>query len=503
MRLLRLIRLFRRQEGISLVVAVGVLGVLSLSGTTLVYYSGANERTSHYSKGNGTAYDLAEAGLNEMMSVLSKTSNNPLDKYLLPETTHSLDGGTVTWYGVLDTNRYVWNLTSIGKVKNATGPSTRDVTRKLTAEVPVTPKTTQTLDNQSWNYIMSTQVTGGECDMTLRNTVEVGSRLYVKGNLCLENSSWISGGANVSVLSEGYVKMFSSQNRIGSQAEEVAELHVDDGCKYFHNPLHDPCVEGDGRDSRYDNVWAGSISSTPQTLTPPATDWDTWYLNASPGPYYPCTAATLNAPTFDSPVAASTATKDVKLSYRNTSVPLQDLTPPASYSCKTATGELTWDAAKKLLTVRGAIYIDGSVKVENGAVNQYNGQATIYLSGSLLIKNSKLCGGAQGSNCDFNAWNPNTEMLVFVSNGSGGQTDVAVGDSIQLTSAQFQGALYATNKLQLDTSSRSDGPMVASEVVLGQSIVTDDFPIITTVPPGMPGNPAVYAQPNPPQLYSG
>jgi hypothetical protein len=39
--------------------------------------------------------------------------------------------------------------------------------------------------------------------------------------------------------------------------------------------------------------------------------------------------------------------------------------------------------------------------------------------------------------------------------------------------------------------------------VLGQSIDTDDFPMIVTVPSGMPGNPAVYAQPNPPQLYSG
>jgi len=45
--------------------------------------------------------------------------------------------------------------------------------------------------------------------------------------------------------------------------------------------------------------------------------------------------------------------------------------------------------------------------------------------------------------------------------------------------------------------------MVGSEVVLGQSVDTDDFETITSVPVGMPGNPAVYAQPNPPQLYSG
>jgi hypothetical protein len=39
--------------------------------------------------------------------------------------------------------------------------------------------------------------------------------------------------------------------------------------------------------------------------------------------------------------------------------------------------------------------------------------------------------------------------------------------------------------------------------VLGQSIQTDDFETIVTVPVGMPGNPAVYAQPNAPELYAG
>ena len=29
------------------------------------------------------------------------------------------------------------------------------------------------------------------------------------------------------------------------------------------------------------------------------------------------------------------------------------------------------------------------------------------------------------------------------------------------------------------------------------------FPLVTTVPAGMPSNPAVYAQPNPPQLFAG
>jgi hypothetical protein len=44
---------------------------------------------------------------------------------------------------------------------------------------------------------------------------------------------------------------------------------------------------------------------------------------------------------------------------------------------------------------------------------------------------------------------------------------------------------------------------VGSEIVFDNNVQNDAFPTITTVPVGMPGNPAVYAQPNPPQLYSG
>ncbi len=67
--------------------AVGILGVLSVSGTTLIYYSSANVRSAEFSKENASAYDLAEAGINEMVSVLSKPENNALKSNLLPVTT--------------------------------------------------------------------------------------------------------------------------------------------------------------------------------------------------------------------------------------------------------------------------------------------------------------------------------------------------------------------------------------------------------------------------------
>jgi hypothetical protein len=120
----------------------------------------------------------------------------------------------------------------------------------------------------------------------------------------------------------------------------------------------------------------------------------------------------------------------------------------------------------------------------------------------MLGNNTKLCGGVSGVNCDFAAWNPNTEMLTFVANGNGGQA--GVGNSILVTNnAQFQGGLFATSNLMYENNARSDGPMVAATIVFSNNVQNDSFPTITTVPAGMPGNPAVYAQPNAPKLYSG
>ena len=166
-----------------------------------------------------------------------------------------------------------------------------------------------------------------------------------------------------------------------------------------------------------------------------------------------------------------------------------------------ASGELSWNVTTKTLSVKGTIYIDDSAKVANGALNTYNGQAAIYLSGTFYL-NGMLCGGVSGGSCNFASWNPNTEMLMIVANGSGGQVPPA--DSIRLeNNSQFEGGLFGTGNVEFGNNAFSDGPVMGSEIILSNNVTTHAFPTITTVPVGMPANPAVYAQPNPPQLFAG
>ena len=71
------------------------------------------------------------------------------------------------------------------------------------------------------------------------------------------------------------------------------------------------------------------------------------------------------------------------------------------------------------------------------------------------------------------------------------------------SSARFQGSIYATNAVLLENSTQYDGPMVAGTFKLENNIATHEFPTITSVPVGWPGNPTVYAEPQPPSNYSG
>jgi hypothetical protein len=152
------------------------------------------------------------------------------------------------------------------------------------------------------------------------------------------------------------------------------------------------------------------------------------------------------------------------------------------------------------------MFIDGSVKIDNGATNSYTGQGVIYMSGTLLIKNSKLCGKLDGTNCTTSGWNPNEHLITFVVNGTGStpapDNQVPTGIGAQVVSSHVQAAIYATYNVEVGTTSLVDGPLDGGTVILGQTS-NSAFPPFTIVPAGMPGNSAVYAVAGNPEMFSG
>ena len=124
-----------------------------------------------------------------------------------------------------------------------------------------------------------------------------------------------------------------SFNQVGAAGADISEAHIGRGCRYQSQASHNPCVYGAGGTTPVrDNVWATILDATPPTVTAPTVHWDDWYLNASPGPYYPCAAPQAGEapnPTlaFDSPVGVVSDTNANKLAYKNDNQGVVNLTP--------------------------------------------------------------------------------------------------------------------------------------------------------------------------------
>jgi hypothetical protein len=568
---MKLLRSFRKQEGTALVMVVGIITVLTISGTTLMVYSSQNSKNASRSKSDESSFSLSEAALNNAMAVLSNPTNNALDPDVLPSTeatasSASYETGTAKWWGVLDRSQALWTITGLGLYNNPSNAA--PVRRTLTAKVPIIPTLNQPLNNPVWNYLYAGR-TGNTCDQSLKNNIVGASRMYVAGNLCLDpnvqlNQSSVIVGGNLDV---------SNNAAVGTPASfsTRVETYVGGSCRYATGSWS-TCSGNQDSKHIYSKLSDGStvgVNHTPPVIAPPTADFANWYENAIPGPSQSCTTSSGTPPTFDNDYPN-----------RNNSLGIFDLTPNTSYICRVgpgasttltsavnatqttitvaaatgfpttafrirvddemmnvtsgfggttwtvtrgvngstgashassqtvlwddsnASGELSWNATTKSLTVKGTIFIDGSAKISNGAVNTYNGQAALYLSGTFRATGT-LCGSVSGSACAFSTWNPDSEMLTIVANGNGG-AQVNPGDSILVdNNFSYQGGFYGTNAVEFGNNVSVDGPIVGSQIILSNNLTTNAFPTISVVPAGMPSNPAVYAQPNPPQLFAG
>jgi len=70
----RLRRLSGEEHGFALVIALAVTVVFSMTVVTVIESATSNSRSSDRSKGRISAYSLAEAGINNAASILSKSN---------------------------------------------------------------------------------------------------------------------------------------------------------------------------------------------------------------------------------------------------------------------------------------------------------------------------------------------------------------------------------------------------------------------------------------------
>lgn len=509
-----MLRRLRDEDGIALVMALMTMTVLTIVATTTIYYTTSNQHSTSYSKASDAAYRLAESGINNAMATLGYSQTNALNSGALPGTEASANSqtyatGTAKWWGTLNSSTKIWTIYGEGLVASPVGAGSA-VTRTLNATMQVTYSYNQPVNAQAWNYVYLTNVGGANvCDATLGNNVHLDAPLYMDGNLCFSNNSTIeedlaSPPVHISVIIKGKVA-FANNSSLGMSATNTVDtVYIGAGCGTSLASVHNPCkpYPASGYDPLY--VGAGGYHNTGiPSVSPPTVNWvtDGWYANSSPGPAHPCTTVSGTPPSFDGGSAPNDTQQNLTAPYANGSLPsTANLTPASSYTCRTSAGELSWDATNHIMTVKGVIYIDGNVSIGDGSIDDYNGQATLYASGYITV-NGTMCGKRNAGNtaCDFANWNPNTEMWILAAHGDNGS-----GYSVVFpNNATWEGGVYATNTIDLSNNGVIEGPIIGGSAVFSNNVVLKPFPVITNVPVGAPGNPNIYAQPNPPGGYSG
>ena len=406
------------ERGQSLVLALLVLTVLAIALGSVIFFTSSNQRNSAYEKAAQVSRSLAEAGVNNGISVLTNaattSSADLVSSTLLSTQTSTYPGGSVQWWGTFDGSEQTtscppppngnivyacvgtWTLHGTSTVVNPTGGAA--IHRTVTAKMQVYRQQTSN-PADVWNWVFSPYSSGTTaCDTTFGNSLTVNVRVWVGGNLCAPNnmvfqkSLYVGGYLNLGSPATVGTKSTPIGDPVASPGEEV---YIAGGCQYSSKPFFNPCVK-DGTvvsgKAASTNVFTNTLFTQNGTPVPPynplpATDqifpnvappplcWGQgdcppssstpiaggWYSVASPGPLHPCTTSSTTPAGNPLPVFDNDSTFSNGASGAGSVPGVFNLTPDAySYTCKTAGGELSWNTTTRTLTVQGVIFIDGS-----------------------------------------------------------------------------------------------------------------------------------------------
>jgi uncharacterized protein (UPF0333 family) len=527
------------ERGQSLVLALLVLTVLAIVLGSVIFFTSSNQRNSAYEKAAGVSRSLAEAGVNNGISVLTSAaqanSANLISSTLLSTQTSTYPGGSVQWWGTLDGSEQssscppptvgntvyacvgTWTLHGTSTVVNPTGGAA--IHRTVTAKMQVyRAQTSNPAD--VWNWVFSPKASGtNACDTSFGNSLTLNVRVWVGGNLCAINTVKFQKSLYVG----GYLNLGNPQATVGTNSTPIAlpeEVYVGGGCQYSNKPFFNPCVKDGtivGGKAAQTNVFTNTLytqNGAPvppynplpasdlifPNVAPPPLCWGQgdcppnssspiaggWYSVASPGPLHPCdTSSTTPAgnalPQFDSPGNTT---------FDNSVPGVFNLTPDAySYTCKTTGGELSWDRTTRTLTVQGVIFIDGS--------------ATAYTSGNSPVTYKGWGnGGACTSigSCEAVLFLSGTfliqgENLCAVVNAAGNGCDQSAWDpnkKLLIVATHNQGGqLSANDGIEINTNqSTFQGGLYAKYAIAIQSGGTVQGPLVSgtqTVSDGQSG----------------
>jgi Tfp pilus assembly protein PilX len=522
-------RLLREESGFALVVALGVMIVLTILVSSLIGYASSNQRAAQLSARDLQALHYAEGGLNGAYSVLiqqsssggnaaapnllgcsgsvapSDCSNPTPDVFCIAVAAGctAATAGSASVYGYFTgTNPQTvngiavpastWLLVATGYANN---PNTGRVTAKgAMAQVKISPLSLTTNAVAAvWNHLFVTSpLIPNVCALSFSgNSVTVSAPLYVIGNLCLGSNgtgaSIIEQTQPVDVQVGGKLVLLGGSKVGADSTHQIASGVVGGGCTSVSvSSSTTPCSPNGF------NYWVKTtdtfIPNDAPTKTPAQAASD--YANFDPGPKHSCEAGTnpppLAASVFDNDTAGNLGNEP------NDSASSFELTPNSSYSCISqngaSVGQLTWNNSTKTLTVNGSIFIDGNLTISQPTT--YTGSAVLEVAGTITFNGNTttLCATGPPCNTSPGAWqgsSGNNAMLTLVSLASS-----ATAITFSNNSQTFQGSLWTQPSSTLTFVKNGvtlEGPMsIGSFDATFNNANLIPFPVIENMPLGAP-----------------
>jgi Tfp pilus assembly protein PilX len=395
----------RDEGGFSLVIALLVTSVLTISTVAVATMTASTERSFGRDRQEVRAIDLGQTGLNYGVSYMSgwlnandtnntQTAGATVGSSTTPQYTATVDGGTVKWWAT-KTGADTWTIYSTGI--SPTGAVTRRQSLQMkattTTSTSTTTSTTAASDIYAYGYVMAdpnadcASVTppanGGD---TLANSAAITVPIWIASSLCLSGGGApliaepnASGTQSVSLYVGKVFRTEGNATPVGTSARKILSANIVGGCQaYFKkNWTNQVCsTPGNPVNGSGSGIQASSYLAQQVSLTKPTIDtglYGTADLNKTT---HDCAATT--------PGGAPLSTGLFKLdndSTRNTGLQIPSGSGTVkmlelkntnqsdtgnNFDCRwydgvgNLVGQLTWvDGNPGTLTIKGSVYIDG------------------------------------------------------------------------------------------------------------------------------------------------
>lgn len=393
------LRVLRRDEtGIALVMALGIMLVLTIALTTVIALTADGARDAGRTNAAQKAHSLAEAGVNNALAQLTAYYPSALKQGTsggsLSGGPTTYDGVTVSWSGAFNPITGRWELVGTGTVKNPTGGS--NIVRTATAKISLTDVTPYSRFGiyASDPTAGCTTLAGG---ISVNVPVYVASCLTTNGNYGTYPAKIWEPNTPASVFVQvGGTLTVNNNAPIGTTVKPIKFVAAGS-------------IVGAG------NIHAGASPALP-LLGELHVDAQAIYSRAN----WSGATCTLGTQPFDNDNIRNNSKLTINLltlnSYTNCI---------AKDAANNVIGKLSWNQATKQMVIDGTIFFDGDLNVGTNDFMQYSGSGTIYFNGKVNIQ-GVLCGpGLQSifdavtGSCNMK-WDPNEgTMMIVAANAAG------------------------------------------------------------------------------------